>query len=211
MSTQATQRHLIGIGAEKERPALDFYPTPRHVTEALLAREGFVGTVWEPACGDGAMCRVLKEKLPHCNILSSDIADYGYGQTGVDFLETHLTVDNIITNPPFKFAYEFAFHALECAQRKVALFLRLQFLEGAKRYYFFRKFPPAMVYVFSRRVTLSRNGMQENPCGGLIAFAWFVWRKNYRGTPQLDWILENEHKPSNGEENDHHSMLSEVP
>lgn len=208
MSTLATQKRLVGIGAEG-RPALDFYPTPRHVTESLLARETFTGTVWEPACGNGAMSRVLQERLPHCKILSSDICDYGYGQTGVDFLKAHLKVDGIITNPPFKFAYEFAVHALECAD-KVALFLRLQFLEGAKRYYFFRESPLRTVYVFSRRVTLSRNGVQENPKAGLVAFAWFVWEKNYREAPQLDWILDDEYKPANGKTNHHHNMPSEV-
>jgi hypothetical protein len=198
MSTLASplDRRLIGIGGEG-RPALDFYPTPAYVTEALLAREKFVGSVWEPACGDGAMSQVLQERLPHCKVLSSDICDYGYGQVGVDFLETHLRVDNIITNPPFKLACEFALHALECADRKVALFLRLQFLEGAKRYYFFRKFQPATVYVFSRRVTLSPNGIQENPSGGQITFAWFVWQQDYRGAPKLDWILDDQLKPSN--------------
>lgn len=194
-------------GRKRGRLSTSTRPPP-HVTEALLARERF--TVWEPACGNGAMSRVLEKKLPHCKIVSSDICDYGYGRTGVDFLETHLKVDGIITNPPFKFAYEFAVHALECAD-KVALFLRLQFLEGTKRYSFFRKFPPKTVYVFSRRATLSRNGVEESPNAGLIAFAWFVWQKNYLGAPQLDWILKNEREPSNGKENDHHNMLSEVP
>jgi hypothetical protein len=209
MSTLAAQKRLIGVGGE-ERPAFDFYPTPAYVTEALLAREKFTGTIWECACGNGAMSRVLEHRLPHCKIVSSDICDYGYGQTGVDFLATDLKVNAIITNPPFKLAYEFATHALECAD-KVALFLRLQFLEGTKRYYFFRKFPPKTVYVFSRRVTLSRNGVEESPKGGLAAFAWFVWQRNHRGAPQLDWILRTNRNRQTEKKNDHHNMLSEVP
>lgn len=196
-SKRLSVAHSI-IGVSRGRPASDFYPTPAHVTEALLARETFTGTVWEPACGDGAMSRILEQKLPHCRILSTDINNYGFGQPGVDFLKTHLTVDGIITNPPFRLANEFAVHSLECAA-KVALFLRLQFLEGTRRYRFFRESPLKTVYVFSRRVSLGRNGIKQTPNRGMMAFAWFVFDKNYRGPPQLDWILQSENKPCNHE------------
>lgn len=49
------------------------------------------------------------------------------------------TLDNfegdIITNPPYKYALEFVERALESVLpgRKVAMFLKLQFLEGQKR------------------------------------------------------------------------------
>jgi len=194
-SNRVSVAHSI-IGVSRGRPASDFYPTPAYVTEALLARETFTGTVWEPACGDGAMSRVLEQKLPLCRILSTDISDYGFGHPGVDFLKTHLKVDGIITNPPFRLAHEFAVHSLECAD-KVALFLRLQFLEGARRYCLFRESPLKTVYVFSRRVSLNRNGIKQTQKRGMMAFAWFVWDKNYQGPPQLDWILESINKPCN--------------
>ena len=38
----------------------DFFPTPRWATFALVDNEKFSGNVWECACGDGAMSRVLK-------------------------------------------------------------------------------------------------------------------------------------------------------
>ena len=39
----------------------DFYPTPAWATFALIDNERFVGDIWEPACGDGAMSAVLAQ------------------------------------------------------------------------------------------------------------------------------------------------------
>ena len=41
------------------RPETDFYPTPPEATRALLDVESFYDTVWEPACGDGAISKEL--------------------------------------------------------------------------------------------------------------------------------------------------------
>ena len=64
----------------------DFFPTPRWATFALIDNEKFKGDIWECACGDGAMSRVLEET--GCSVLSSDLYERGYGETGVDFLNT---------------------------------------------------------------------------------------------------------------------------
>ena len=40
----------------------DFFPTPAWATHALLENEHFEGEVWECACGDGAMSRVLESR-----------------------------------------------------------------------------------------------------------------------------------------------------
>src|ERR1700728_823481 len=39
----------------------DFYPTPDWATRALIDNEPFVGRIWEPACGDGTMVKVLRD------------------------------------------------------------------------------------------------------------------------------------------------------
>jgi hypothetical protein len=39
----------------------DFYPTPAWATYALIDNEKFSEDIWEPACGDGAMSKVLAE------------------------------------------------------------------------------------------------------------------------------------------------------
>jgi hypothetical protein len=39
-----------------------FHPTPPRGARALLARESFKGVVWECACGDGAISRILEAR-----------------------------------------------------------------------------------------------------------------------------------------------------
>lgn len=133
------------------------------------------------------MSRVLEQNLSHCKIISSTIDEHGYGETGIDFLKTSRTVNAIITNPPYRLAQKFVEHALECATSKVAMLLKIQFLEGYGRLKLFRCYPPKTVYVFSRRLTIYRNG-DPMKNSGMICYAWFVWEKGYTSKPQIDWI-----------------------
>lgn len=175
---------IVGFG--KDRDSSDFYPTPPKTTEALFKREKFDGIVWECASGDGSMAKVI-EKYNLC--VASDIrADETiYGEKGIDFLIEYRVIDNIITNPPYKLAKQFAERALLLAQRKVALLLKLVFLEGSGRYNFFKSSPLKTVYVFCKRQPIWRRG-EVGKNSGLIAYAWFVWDKSYDGKPYIDWI-----------------------
>src|SRR3989304_715775 len=75
----------------------DFYPTPPEATRALLGVERFVDAIWEPACGDGAICRELH--AAGYEVEASDLIDRGYGEARVDFLmEQRPRAPNIITN-----------------------------------------------------------------------------------------------------------------
>ena len=109
----------------------DFYPTPRWATFALIDNEKFSGDIWECACGDGTMSKVLEET--GCAVLSSDLYDRGYGEVGLDFLTSTRYADNIITNPPYNCAEGFVASGVKHARRKLALLLRLAILEGANR------------------------------------------------------------------------------
>lgn len=175
------------VGTSQGRQPHDFYPTPREATESLLSVETFVGNVWEPACGDGAISKVLAER--GIDVVSTDLIDRGYGKSPVDFLlcdESRLA-DNVITNPPYTLAEEFVRKALSVSSRKVALLLKLAFLEGVSRKPLFETTPLASVHVFSRRLTMTRNG-ELRTGGGMIAFAWFVWDHSHHGRPLINWI-----------------------
>ena len=74
----------------------DFYPTPDWATHALIDNERFEGRIWEPACGDGTMVRVLRDSGRPVD--ASDLFDRGYGEVGVDFLKSARSVENIVTN-----------------------------------------------------------------------------------------------------------------
>ena len=98
---------------------------------------------------------------------------------------------DIVTNPPYKYAKEFAEHALELLPDggKCAMFLKLQFLEGKARRKLFEKYPPRTVYVSSSRLHCAKNGdfaaYQNKSC---ITYAWFVWEKGFAGEPVIRWI-----------------------
>lgn len=164
----------------------DFYPTPAWATHALIDNEAFEGDVWECACGNGAMSRVLKEA--NSNVVSSDLYDRGYGEAGVDFLNTDRKANNIVTNPPYNAAEGFVQTGLEVADTKFALLLRLAFLEGGKRQRsIFAKHPPSRVWVFSERITFYPINA-ERKGSGTTAYAWFVWDKNSPNSTELKWF-----------------------
>jgi hypothetical protein len=155
-----------------------------------MERERFIGRIWEPAAGDDSMVRVLREY--HDDVFASELRmDDGVRCVckGVDFLSTVpvMGVDNIVTNPPFCVGQKFVEHALKCANRKVAMMLRLSFLETQRRKEMFARTPLRRVYVFAKRV----NFDPEKKGSSMLAFAWFVWDKNWwrRGAhPELHWI-----------------------
>ena len=62
----------------------DFFPTPPWATFALIDNEKFSGDIWECACGDGTMPRVLEQT--GCVVPSPDLYERGYGEAGHDFL-----------------------------------------------------------------------------------------------------------------------------
>tara|TARA_R100000388_G_C7202050_1_gene139066 strand:+ start:42 stop:581 length:540 start_codon:yes stop_codon:yes gene_type:complete len=175
-------QQIVGFSANREKN--DFYATPEESTEKLLRVVTFRGRIYEPCCGQGHISEVL---IKHgYEVFSSDLVDRGYGTPRVDFLMETQKHDNIVTNPPFKNALEFAERALELSRNKVALLLKLSFLEGVARRNFFKRYPPEKVWVFSQRQALMKNG--EPHSGGMLALAWFIWRKGNIESPTIGWV-----------------------
>lgn len=183
---------------EKEREGHDYYATEPKALELLLELESFSPYVWECACGEGHLSEVLTRN--GYKVRSSDIIDRGYiGTEVVDFLKiTKADIKNdvsrdIITNPPYKYAKEFVEHALDISMdsTKVAMFLKVQFLEGKARRALFEKYPPKRIWVASSRLLCAKNGkfkeMQDGG-GSAVAYAWFVWEKGYTGKTTIGWF-----------------------
>ena len=175
-------QQIVGYSGNREKN--DFYATPEESTEKLLRVTSFRGRIYEPCCGQGHISEVL---VKHgYEVFSSDLVDRGYGTPRVDFLMETQKYDNIVTNPPFKNALEFAERALELSRYKVALLLKLSFLEGVARRNFFKRYPPEKVWVFSQRQALMKNG--EPHSGGMLALAWFIWSKGNIESPTIGWV-----------------------
>jgi hypothetical protein len=165
-------------------PAL--FATPPWATYALIDNEVFSGEIWECACGDGAMSAVLSQASKH--VISSDLYDRGYGESGIDFLNSIRTADNIVTNPPYNAAEGFVRSGLAQSRRKLALLLRLAFLEGANRAKtIFSECPPSRVWVFSERITFYPTGVARRGTG-TTAYAWFVWDKDAPERTEVKWL-----------------------
>lgn len=164
----------------------DYFPTPAWATHALADNEKFDGDIWESACGNGAMSEVLA--MYGNKVLSSDLYNRGYGDPGIDFLESERRASNIVTNPPYNSAEGFVRAGLEKADRKFALLLRLAFLEGSNRQRtIFSRCPPSRVWIFSERITFyPANAVQKG--SGTTAYAWFVWDKDAPGRTELKWF-----------------------
>jgi len=164
----------------------DFFPTPAWATHALIDNERFTGDIWESACGNGAMADVLETTGQ--TVISSDLYDRGYGEAGVDFLNSKRRAPNIVTNPPYNAAEGFVRSGLKAADKKFALLLRLAFLEGSNRQRtIFTQAPPSRVWVFSERITFYPAGAVQKG-SGTTAYAWFVWDKDAPTGTELKWF-----------------------
>lgn len=182
----------------KDAESNDYYATSPIAVELLLEKETFNPYVWECACGQGHISRVLEQH--GYKVLSTDLVDRGYGFGNVDFLTlTKADIQNdfsrdIITNPPYKYAKEFVEHSLDISMdgTKIAMFLKLTFLEGQKRYELFQKHPPTTVWVSPARLRCGKGGFFGG--SSAVAYAWFIWKKGYTGPTKIDWLSVKEVK-----------------
>ena len=177
------------IPHDKDREKLDFYATDKRAIVELLNREKFKDKVYEPACGQGHIGKMLEEY--GYKVKGTDVHYRGYGEKKeVDFFTIKENDLDIVTNPPYFCADKFVKHALEISKSgtKIAMLFRLAFLEGQKRYELFKKHPPKRVYVFSKRLNCAKNADFNKYKSGAIAFSWFVWEVGYRGETVLNWI-----------------------
>ena len=177
--------------AASERAENDYYATDPRAATLLMEVETFSPWVWECACGEGHLSRPFSEA--GYQVYSSDLVDRGYGVVQ-DFLSSAappLPGFDIITNPPYSKAVDFVSHALEIIDdgHKVAMFLKLTFLEGKNRKELFKRYPPKTIYVNSSRLLCAKNGdFKQNRESGAVAYAWYVWVKGYTGDSVVKWI-----------------------
>lgn len=171
---------------DSEREVHDYYATDPKACKLLLELESF-HNILEPACGEGHISKVLIDS--GVNVISSDVVDRGYG-VRKDFFSYNEWNGDIITNPPYKYALSFVKHALDIIPEgnKVAMFLKLQFLEGKKRKEFFMYNPFRTLYVSSSRLLCAKNGDFSGGNSSAVAYGWFVWVKGFKGRPEIAWF-----------------------
>lgn len=173
-----------------DRAKRDYYGTDPRSAKALLDNERLAHLVWEPTSGHGNIARVL-EAYGH-EVTSTDIDDYGEQDYKQDFLLAQKCPKegmDIVMNPPYLLATEFVRHALDILEpgRKLCALLRIQFLEGQRRFDEIHvKDPPLRVWVFIKRQSCSSK--DDFSGSSAVCYCWFVWRKGYEGEPKVKWL-----------------------
>lgn len=164
-----------------ERKPSDFYPTPHDVTESLmpviktLLPNG--GKIWEPACGDMDMSRVLE--WHGYEVTSTDLRYTGQGIGGIDFLHDDPEEkwgwipdpDMIVSNPPFNLAAEFIMRALSYTPN-VAMLLKIDYWNAISRLPLFDSHRPAFFLPLTWRPAFLEKERGKSP---LMNCAWVVW------------------------------------
>lgn len=197
--------------SDHDREEHDFYATEPKAAYLLLQEERFEGTIWENCCGMGHLSEPMKAQ--GYTVISTDLIDRGYGQGGVDFFKCTETMgDNIVTNPPYKFAKKWVEHSLRLLKdgKKLALFLPIQFLESADRYSLLHDSPPRTVYCASNRLLCAMNGdfrakdkqgnveydRNGNPkiMSSAKFYAWYVWEKGNYSNIEVKFINTTKEK-----------------
>jgi hypothetical protein len=166
---------ITGGNHKGDRHVDDFYPTTPECVYSFLAleRDHLKGMkILEPCCGDGAISKILIQE--GFEVESADLFDRGYGEVGKDFLWTMETsCQALITNPPFKLAEAFIYHALEVLEVEyMAMLLKSQYWHAKGRSALFAKHPPAVVYPMTWRPDFLGKGSPTMDC------QWTVWRKS---------------------------------
>lgn len=181
--TLATSTHAL-----EEREPNDFYATEPKAVKLLLEKESFNDNILEPCCGK---LHITKELEKHnYNVTSSDLIDRDVNCEVKDFSDITEWNGDIVTNPPYKTALEFIKHSLEIINdgNKVAMFLKIQFLEGKARKEFFKEHPPKIIYVASSRLNCAKNGDFDKYKSSAVCYAWFVWEKGSKEDTIVKWI-----------------------
>lgn len=177
-------------GLVDDREENDFYATEPKATELLLEKETFNKDILEPCAGMGHIRDVL---VSHgYNVTATDLV-----YRGVDDIKQEDVFNikefngDIITNPPYKIALPILKHCLDIIPEgnKVAMFLKVLFLEGKERKKFFEENPPRYIYIYvaSGRLNCAKNGDFEKYTSSAVAYAWFVFEKGYKGDTIVKW------------------------
>lgn len=172
-----------------DREANEHYVEPEWCSERLFAEEPFQDNIWDPCCGFGRI--VISAKKAGLHASGSDLIDRGWDSslTPFDFLSSELIIaPNIVCNPPFDIAPQFALHALKLASRKVAMIFPTARLNAA---HWLQGTPLMRVWLMTPRPSMPPGhtitaGMK--PGGGKMDYCWIVFQHGFVGTPEIKWL-----------------------
>lgn len=170
----------------RERQNQDLYCTHPDAVHALMKLEQFSPRIWEPCDGLGHISDTLKQYGYMAR--RSDLFTRGRDIEQLDFLnQDEIWEGSIITNPPYSCATAFVRKAIETVAdgHKVAMWLRILYLESLERKKLFTQYPPRRIWVSSRRIPCGMEGRFGASAQG---YAWYIWQKGYQGETTINWF-----------------------
>jgi hypothetical protein len=149
----------------------------------LLDREPFLGPVWEPCSGAGAIVRELQHYGNE--VIASDLRESGVvGTPGIN-LFTIEKAWNLVTNPPYTDLDRVIAHLVSITTNKCALLLPQWVMSGIKRRPWWILNQPDRIYPLPWRPRfLHEDDTLQIQYWG---FYWFVWDRNRVGNTIVVW------------------------
>lgn len=165
----------------------EWYVEPEWCSERLFAVESFSGDIYDPCCGMGRI--PLAAMRAGLRALGSDIVHRGWDTTPQNFFLHHSRHKNIVCNPPFDIAPEFAKHALQVATRKVAIIFPTARLNAA--HHWLKRTPLRRILLLTPRPSMPPGSYilaGKKPGGGKVDFCWLIFEHGYDGDVATDWL-----------------------
>lgn len=176
----ATGRNVAG----HEREPRNFYRTPSWTTRAIWNEVIAVHPDYRPewgvidaGCGDGAIMHEVM-RMGHMGSVMGIELDAGLAEAAagdllcsvlhMDFLTCTGKTDLVIMNPPFPLAMQFAEHALRFVAPRVAMLMRVGFVETDDRIAFLRRCP-CDIHVLPGRPKFAHGKTDST------IYAWLTW------------------------------------
>ena len=181
-----------------EREANEHYVEPEWCSERLFAEEDFLGGILDPCCGFGRIVQGARKAGHHA--VGSDLIERAPGfMYALDFLSGDYPREilhpelggecaNVVCNPPFNVAKEFALNALAWTPRKVAMIFPTARLNAA---HWLHGTPLERIWLMTPRPSMPPGHTilaGEKPGGGKMDYCWLVWRKGYSGDAAVKWL-----------------------
>jgi hypothetical protein len=172
------------VDSNYARKPQDAYQTPDWVLQCVFDHVPWARRVWEPACGEGNLVRVLADN--GFNVYATDIKD------GEDFFSfrDNRDCEGIVTNPPYEDSAVFIQHAIDLMQPVngfVMMLLPIDYACAKTRRQLF-----ADSNVFAKKIELTKRIVwfereDEKKAAPSENHAWFLWNWRRAERPGIFW------------------------
>lgn len=180
------------------RRKLDQYFTPLFFTEVLHNHPIITDDqkLFEPCSGQGDIVQVLDlegKRLVVTNDIDGELPSDFHADARkpecFDFIRNDPDPKSwvIVTNPPFRSAFPILQNAVASGASKVALLVRLTFLEPTdERQAWLKQNPPSQIIIMPRWSFLN-NGKTDS-----ATYAWIVWEREGTGTAKVSFYSRSD-------------------